>query len=369
MLEVRHITKSFVENKVLDDVSLKINSGELFVLLGPSGCGKTTLLRMLGGFESPDQGEIYLDGRRIDRLPPHQRSIHTVFQNYALFPHLSVRENIAFGPKILKLSKKEIDHNVNEALDIVRMRSFENSFPKTLSGGQKQRVALARALVNKPKVLLLDEPLSALDQKLRIEMQNELVILQRSLGITFVFVTHDQEEAMGLSDRICIMDKGTIQQIGQSSELYHKPENFFVAQFFGASNKVQLVLSEDRKSLLNPANQSIFISVGLLNDFEQEKIKRLPINKIINLIYRPEDVALNAQTFPQIELSKIKVRVDKIIFKGSIQELICLPVEEHKNINPIIIHTNKKLDEIGIKEQSFAFLQFKKSPLVFESGI
>ena len=351
------------------DVSLKINSGELFVLLGPSGCGKTTLLRLLGGFETPNFGEIYLDDRRIDHLPPHQRSIHTVFQNYALFPHLSVRDNISFGPKIQKLSHKEIKYNVDEALDIVRMKNFENSFPKTLSGGQKQRVALARALVNKPKVLLLDEPLSALDQKLRYEMQNELVLLQRKLGITFVFVTHDQEEAMGLSDRICIMDKGHIQQIGQSAELYHNPDNFFVAQFFGTSNKVQLVLSENKKQLINPVSRKPFITVDELSDIEKEKLNLISINESVNLIYRPEDIALNTPSFPQMSSSTFKVHVDKIIFKGSMHELICLPQEEHKNLDSIIIHTNENLSAKGIHENSTVELSFKKSPIIFKAGM
>ncbi|MEY4617241.1 MAG: hypothetical protein RJB66_2201 [Pseudomonadota bacterium] len=318
MLEIRQLIKKFGNLPAVDEVNLTINSGELFVLLGPSGCGKTTLLRLIGGLESPDAGEIWLTSgqqkpQRIDNKPPHARSIHTVFQNYALFPHLSVYDNVAFGPQVQKVASSEIKRRVDEALQLVRMESFAEAFPQRLSGGQKQRVALARALVNRPQILLLDEPLSALDQKLRWEMQSELVSLQRQLGLTFIFVTHDQEEAMGMSDRICVMNNGKIQQMGQGWELYSQPKNRFVAEFFGASNSLSVnVLSQQNGRYRLALNDQTTLEVTPeLKDGDNPK----------RLVVRPEQLKIVNPTLATEH--HLRVQVKKILFKGPITEFLC----------------------------------------------
>ena len=236
IISLKHIRKSFQKNTVIKDLSLDIQEGEFLTLLGPSGCGKTTILRMIAGFEAPDSGEILLEQQDLIPVPPNRRQINTVFQSYALFPHLTVRENIAYGMKVKKTDPKEIDERVDEMLAMTSLESLAGRRPGQLSGGQQQRVAIARSLVNRPKVLLLDEPLGALDLQLRRQMQMELKSLQRKLGITYIYVTHDQEEAMTMSDRIIVMHDGGIEQIGTASELYRKPANQFVAQFLGESN-------------------------------------------------------------------------------------------------------------------------------------
>lgn len=236
MLEIDCVTKRFGPSPAVDRVSLRIEEGRFVSLLGPSGCGKTTLLRMIAGFETPTEGRILLDGRPIERLRPQERPFHMVFQRYALFPHLTVFENIAFGLRIRKTKEPEIRARVVEMLETVQLGGFENRLPRTLSGGQQQRVALARALVNRPRLLLLDEPLSALDLKLREKMQVELHALQRKLGLSFLFVTHDQGEALTLSDQIAVMRSGQVEQIGTPREIYDAPKSAFVAQFIGAMN-------------------------------------------------------------------------------------------------------------------------------------
>jgi spermidine/putrescine transport system ATP-binding protein len=238
------VTKEFGETVAVDDVSLDIPEGEFFSLLGPSGCGKTTTLRMIGGFEEPTRGTIYLKGRDVTDLPPYKRDVNTVFQSYALFPHLNVYENIAFGLRRRKVPKDEIDRRVREAMRLVDLQGFEKRRPSQMSGGQQQRVALARALVNQPKVLLLDEPLGALDLKLRKQMQLELKRIQSEVGITFIYVTHDQEEAMTMSDRLAVMRAGRIEQIGPPEEVYENPQTEFVASFLGASNLLEGELKE-----------------------------------------------------------------------------------------------------------------------------
>jgi spermidine/putrescine transport system ATP-binding protein len=238
------VTKDFGETVAVDDVSLDIPEGEFFSLLGPSGCGKTTTLRMIGGFEEPTRGTIYLKGRDVTDLPPYKRDVNTVFQSYALFPHLNVYENIAFGLRRRKVPKDEIDARVKEAMKLVDLVGFEKRRPSQMSGGQQQRVALARALVNRPKVLLLDEPLGALDLKLRKQMQLELKRIQSEVGITFIYVTHDQEEAMTMSDRLAVMRQGRIEQIGPPEEVYENPQTEFVASFLGASNMLEGELKE-----------------------------------------------------------------------------------------------------------------------------
>jgi spermidine/putrescine transport system ATP-binding protein len=238
------VTKEFGETIAVDDLSLDIAEGEFFSLLGPSGCGKTTTLRMIGGFEEPTRGTIYLKGRDVTDLPPYKRDVNTVFQSYALFPHLNVYENIAFGLRRRKVPKHEIDARVKEAMRLVDLEGFEKRRPSQMSGGQQQRVALARALVNRPKVLLLDEPLGALDLKLRKQMQLELKRIQSEVGITFIYVTHDQEEAMTMSNRLAVMRQGRIEQVGPPEEVYENPQTEFVASFLGASNMLEGELKE-----------------------------------------------------------------------------------------------------------------------------
>ncbi len=235
----------FDDELVLDKLNLAIDDSEFLTLLGSSGCGKTTTLRIIGGFLTPTSGKVYFDGAEITNLPPHKRQINTVFQKYALFPHLDVYENIAFGLRISKTPEAEIDHRVKEMLDIVSLRGFERRKTSLLSGGQQQRVAIARALVNQPKVLLLDEPLGALDLRLRKDMQNELKRIQQQMGITFIYVTHDQEEALAMSDTVVVMDKGHIQQIGTPEDIYNEPQNAFVADFIGESNIIDGCMHED----------------------------------------------------------------------------------------------------------------------------
>lgn len=238
-IEMRDVVKRFGDVSAVDHVTMQIRDGEFFSMLGPSGCGKTTSLRMIAGFEYPTSGEIYLHGKPIGSTPPYQRNVNTVFQSYALFPHMSVAENIAFGLEMKRVPKVEISPRVSEALEMVRLRGFADRRPRQLSGGQQQRVALARALINRPDVLLLDEPLGALDQKLRKEMQMELKNLQEQVGITFIFVTHDQEEALTMSDRIAVMSNGKVLQVGTPTEIYERPNCRFVADFIGESNFVQ----------------------------------------------------------------------------------------------------------------------------------
>lgn len=236
LIEIKNIKKSYGSNVVVENLSLNIMDGEFLTLLGPSGCGKTTLLRMIAGFERPDAGEINLEGEDLIEIAPNKRQINTVFQSYALFPHLTVRDNIAYGMRMKKLPKSEIKERVDEMLELTKLESLANRKPSQMSGGQQQRVAIARSLVNRPKVVLLDEPLGALDLQLRKQMQIELKRLQRQLGTTYVYVTHDQEEAMNMSDRIVVMQAGVIEQIGTAEEIYGSPTNEFVAQFLGESN-------------------------------------------------------------------------------------------------------------------------------------
>ena len=246
LIDIVNISKAFDENVVLDELNLYIRENEFLTLLGPSGCGKTTLLRILGGFETPDSGKIIFDGQDITNLAPNKRQLNTVFQKYALFTHMTIAENIAFGLKIKGKSQNYINDKIRYALKLVNLEGFENRTPASLSGGQQQRIAIARAIVNEPRVLLLDEPLGALDLKLRQEMQYELIRLKNELGITFLYVTHDQEEALTMSDKVVVMNQGYIQQMGTPEEIYNEPENAFVADFIGDSNIIDGVMMEDR---------------------------------------------------------------------------------------------------------------------------
>ncbi|MFR8546772.1 MAG: ABC transporter ATP-binding protein, partial [[Clostridium] scindens] len=246
LIDIVNISKSFGDNLVLDDLNLYIRENEFLTLLGPSGCGKTTLLRILGGFESPDTGKVIFDGKNITELAPNKRQLNTVFQKYALFTNMTIAQNIAFGLKIKGKSQSYINDKIRYALKLVNLEGFEDRTPDSLSGGQQQRIAIARAIVNEPKVLLLDEPLGALDLKLRQDMQYELIRLKNELGITFVYVTHDQEEALTMSDTIVVMNQGYIQQIGTPEDIYNEPQNAFVADFIGDSNILPATMVEDR---------------------------------------------------------------------------------------------------------------------------
>ena len=268
---------AFDDEIVLDDINLYINDKEFLTLLGPSGCGKTTTLRIIGGFLKPTKGDVLFDGERINDVPPHKRKVNTVFQRYALFPHLDVYENVAFGLRIAKLPEDEIDERVTEMLEIVSLKGFENRKVSSLSGGQQQRVAIARALVNRPKVLLLDEPLGALDLRLRKDMQNERKRIQQAMGITFIYVTHDQEEALSMSDTVVVMDKGRIQQIGTPEKIYNEPTNAFVADFIGESNILDGVMLAD----------------GLVSFFGRKfkcVDKGFEKNEPVDVVIRPEDI-------------------------------------------------------------------------------
>ncbi|MBP5571546.1 MAG: ABC transporter ATP-binding protein [Bacteroidales bacterium] len=247
IINIEHLSKSFGDKKVLEDINLYINRGEFITFLGPSGCGKTTLLRMIAGFLNPDSGCITMDGKDLLGVPPHKRPLNTVFQRYALFPHLDVYDNIAFGLKLAKVPENEIETRVRKILKLVAMSDYEDRDVTTLSGGQQQRIAIARALVNRPKVLLLDEPLSALDLKMRKDMQIELKEMHQKLGITFIYVTHDQEEALTLSDTIVVMNEGKIQQIGTPADIYNEPVNSFVADFIGESNILNATMIRDKE--------------------------------------------------------------------------------------------------------------------------
>ena len=247
IIDIQHLSKSYGDKKVLDDISFYVRRGEFVTLLGPSGCGKTTLLRQIAGFIAPDEGQILLEGKDISGIPPYERPLNTVFQRYALFPHLDVYDNIAFGLKLQKVPPKEIEVRVKKMLKMVSMTDYEDRSVDSLSGGQQQRVAIARALVNYPKVLLLDEPLAALDLKMRKDMQLELKEIHRKMGITFIYVTHDQEEALTLSDTIVVLNEGRIQQIGTPTDIYNEPVNSFVADFIGESNILNGTMIEDRR--------------------------------------------------------------------------------------------------------------------------
>lgn len=281
LIRLEGISKSFGDNLVLDDFNLIVNENEFITLLGPSGCGKTTTLRIVGGFETPDEGRVIFEGRDITNIPPNKRHINTVFQKYALFPHMSIEENIAFGLKVSKKSDQYIKDKVKYALKLVNLEGFEKRKIDSLSGGQQQRIAMARAIVNEPKVLLLDEPLGALDLKLRQEMQYELIRLKNELGITFIYVTHDQEEALTMSDKVVVMNDGYIQQMGTPEEIYNEPQNAFVADFIGDSNIVDGVMLEDR----------LVEICGTTFDCVDEGFGK---NKPVDVVIRPEDIILSA---------------------------------------------------------------------------
>ncbi len=326
MLELRRLEKSYGGVRAVKDVSLTIREGEFFSLLGPSGCGKTTLLRMLGGFESLTSGEVYYDGLRMDTVPAHERQFNTVFQRYALFPHLNVWQNVAFGLQMKKVPKAEMESRIAEVLALVKMEAFGLRSISTLSGGQQQRIALARALINRPKVLLLDEPLSALDLKLRQQMQVELLSLQRRLKHTFIFVTHDQEEALTLSDRIAVMNGGCVEQVGTAQEIYEYPKTLFVAQFIGSINSFEGEVREIRPdALLIQAATKRLIVVQASRDGSRP----LPLVREgtrVRVLIRPEKLKI-LKSMPGAEQNMLEGTLKDILYHGPVTQYHVQPKE------------------------------------------
>ncbi len=313
MVDLRNIVKKFDQHTVVQNLSLQIHKGEFITLLGPSGCGKTTTLRMIAGFEQPTSGEILLDGMRVEGRPAYERNVNTVFQNYALFPHLTSYENIAFGLRVKKVPRSEIDQRVRNALRLVQLEAFAQRKPDQLSGGQKQRVAIARALVNNPKVLLLDEPLGALDQKLRKQMQVELKHLQRQLGITFVFVTHDQEEALTMSDRIAVMNQGCLEQVGTPDEIYDHPQTTFVAEFIGEMNFLPGVVSHTSQ-----AGYAVRCDNAVLRSAGSQTFSS---GEHVLVAVRPERTTLSREPLPEAD-NHLPVRLVERIYCGLLTKTI-----------------------------------------------
>ncbi len=315
IFEMHGVSKYFGATCALHDVSLSVRNGEFLTLLGPSGCGKTTILRVLSGFEKPDKGKVQLKGQYVNELPPESRQVNTVFQNYALFPHMTVRDNIAFGLKMQRRPKEEIAHRVAEALRMVHMEKLADRMPRQLSGGQQQRVAIARAVINNPLMLLLDEPFSALDFKLRKQMQLEIKQLQRQLGITFVFVTHDQEEAFAMSDRVVVMNQGYIEQIGTPQEIYEEPENLFVARFVGDINILEgRILSAGGDNTYQAVLESTAFSLRTRREFE-------PDDKVLVLL-RPEDLKIYRLHDEELEGPHLLGRIEQSVYKGATVDLL-----------------------------------------------
>lgn len=342
LIDLTHITKSYDGQKVLDDLNLYIRQNEFLTLLGPSGCGKTTTLRILGGFENPDSGNIIFDGKDITNLPANKRQLNTVFQKYALFTHMTIAENIAFGLKIKNKSKSYINDKIKYALKLVNLEGYENRSPDSLSGGQQQRIAIARAIVNEPKVLLLDEPLGALDLKLRQDMQYELIRLKNELGITFIYVTHDQEEALTMSDTIVVMNQGYIQQIGSPEDIYNEPENAFVADFIGDSNIIAATFMEDKLvKILGVPFPCVDVGFGH--------------NKPVDVVIRPEDIDL-----VKPEEGTITGVVTHLIFKGVHYEMEVLA-----NNHEWLVHSTDLFPvgtEVGIHVDPFD-IQIMNKPI------
>lgn len=304
LIELHDVSVSFDDQKVLDALSLSIRDGEFVTLLGPSGCGKTTTLRIIAGFIEPDEGDVFFGSERINGVPPHKRQVNTIFQRYALFPHYNVFDNVAYGLRVKNVPKAEIHERVHEMLRLVNLEGLEHRKITKLSGGQQQRVAVARAVINRPKVLLLDEPLAALDLKLRKDMQRELKNIQKQLGITFIFVTHDQEEALSMSDTVVVMDKGMIQQIGTPTDIYNEPENAFVADFIGESNILDGVMLED---------YSVKFAGHIFHCLDGGFGSNTPVDVVI----RPEDIKV-----VEPESSLITGEVTAVTFKGVHYEII-----------------------------------------------
>ncbi|NLB61162.1 MAG: ABC transporter ATP-binding protein [Clostridiales bacterium] len=345
LIELENITKEYSGDKALDNINLYIRNGEFLTLLGPSGCGKTTMLRIIAGFTMPSEGKVYMDDKEVTHVPPYKRRVNTVFQKYALFMHLNVFDNVAFGLKLKKMSKKEITNRVENILELVNLKGYEKRWVEQLSGGQQQRVAIARALVNDPEVLLLDEPLSALDKKLRKGMQVELKRMQQAVGITFIYVTHDQEEALTMSDTIVVMNEGKIQQIGTPADIYNEPKNQFVAQFIGESNIIEGIMLQD-------------YMVSFKGNVYECVDKGFERNELVDLVIRPEDVdivPLGSAPLSGVITNVIFMGVHYAItvncneFSLMVHTTDLVPVGEHVSVQilPDAIHVMKKPKEVS----------------------
>lgn len=351
-LVFENISKQFGANKVVNQVNFSVSKGEVFSILGPSGCGKTTILRICAGLEEPDTGRLILNGIDITHLPPNQRKVNTVFQNYALFPHMTVRENIAFGPRIAKWDKKKIVNEVNFFLDLIQLQEHQDKYPSQLSGGQGQRVAIARALINRPLILLLDEPLAALDLKLRQRMLVDLDNIHDKIGTTFLFVTHDQGEAMSISDKIAVMNKGTIEQIGTPIEIYEAPKTSFVAAFIGDTNFFEGTVCELINNEISRIRLDGFPEITVYND------KPLRNGIKVYLSVRPEKINIS-RTYPVQDKSLtniLKGKVEDVIYLGS-QTKFWIRIEDYRlTINKQ--HTSFLLDEQPIKWQDDVWISW-----------
>ena len=333
VVKLDNITKSFEDGEILKPINLDVYEGEFLTFLGPSGCGKTTTLRIIAGFETPTSGKVLLDGQDVTELPPYKRNVNTVFQNYALYPHMNIFDNVAFGLVEKKTDKKVIAEKVNQMLEMVQLGKMGSRKPSQLSGGQKQRVAIARALANDPKVLLLDEPLGALDMKLRKRMQLELKALQKSLGITFIYVTHDQEEALTMSDRIVVMNKGKFEQIGTAREIYEHPKTKFVADFIGESNIFEAGVVE---------NEDGIVKLVMENGHVQANGKDFIKDEIVYICIRPENVHIS--TTPAENFTLKGYVTDQIFVGNAVKTVVSLPNGDQVKVN---MHPLAKPIEIG----------------------
>ncbi|GGI65499.1 MULTISPECIES: ABC transporter ATP-binding protein [Enterococcus] len=352
IISFTNVVKRFDDEVILKGVNFEIEEGKFYTLLGPSGCGKTTILRIIAGFSEASEGDVFFEGKRINDVPANQRQVNTVFQDYALFPHMNVFENVAFGLKIKKLPKNQIQEKVKEALRLVRLGGYENREISEMSGGQRQRVAIARAIVNEPKVLLLDEPLSALDLKLRTDMQYELRELQQRLGITFIFVTHDQEEALAMSDEIFVLNHGEIIQSGTPVDIYDEPINKFVADFIGESNIVKGTMIED------------YVVEIVGKQFECVDGGMRP-NEPVEIVIRPEDLSLTT-----VEKGKLVVRVDTQLFRGVHYEIICYDDDG----NEWMVHSTRKAVEgsqvgLSFEPEDIHVMRFNESEEDFDARL
>lgn len=351
-VQLEGVSKNYDDVQVLRSIDMELEKGKFYTLLGPSGCGKTTILRLIAGFTKATQGNIYLDGQEISRTPANRRKVNTVFQDYALFPHMSVFDNVAFGLSVKGMPKDQIAEKVKEGLRLVRLEGYENRAIHEMSGGQKQRVAIARALVNEPEVLLLDEPLSALDLKLRTDMQYELRELQQRLGITFVFVTHDQEEALAMSDWIFVMDKGEIVQSGTPRDIYDEPINHYVADFIGESNILDARMVEDYRVKF----------VGRVFDCEDAGI---PSGEAVEVVIRPEDVSLT-----QYNAGQLNAVIDTTLFRGVFNEVIAYDDEG----NEWMIHTTAQVETgarvgLAFEPEDIHVMRFNESEKDFDARL